>query len=123
MKKTEKSLKDSNGKPMRRINIMVTAVLFSLCIQAQSRKDIVVDKTTRQQADYSAVMKRTQDAVWDFDNEEMDGEDYRLTYFLWSDSTGTQALCCEKGTRTSYVLRGDTLVITGYHNSLTAHGV
>ena len=101
--------------------ITFVTILFSLGLHAQSRKDVAVDKITKQTVDYAVVADKakTQDAVWDFSHDELDGKDFRQTFFLWSDSTGTQALCSEKGTRTSYVLRGDTLVITGYHNSLT----
>ena len=120
MKKTEKSLKDSNGNSMKKINLIISvALLSSLCIQAQSRKDGYVDKTIRQQADYAGVEAKANEAMWDFSDTELAGEDYRLTYFLWADSTGTQALCSEKGTRTGYVLRGDTLTVTGYRNAVT----
>ncbi len=40
---------------MTRTIIISVALLSSLCIQAQSRKDGYVDKTTRQQADYAGV--------------------------------------------------------------------
>ncbi len=42
---------------MKKINLIISvALLSSLCIQAQSRKDGYVDKTTRQQADYAGVV-------------------------------------------------------------------
>ncbi len=105
---------------MKKINLIISvALLSSLCIQAQSRKDGYVDKTIRQQADYAGVEAKANEAMWDFSDAELAGEDYRLTYFLWADSTGTQALCSEKGTRTGYVLRGDTLTVTGYRNAVT----
>ena len=105
---------------MKKINLIISvALLSSLCIQAQSRKDGYVDKTIRQQADYAGVEAKANEAMWDFSDAELAGEDYRLTYFLWADSTGTQALCSEKGTRTGYVLRGDMLTVTGYRNAVT----
>ena len=101
--------------------ITFVTILFSLGLHAQSRKDVAVDKITKQTVDYAVVADKakTQDAVWDFSHDELDGKDFRQTFFLWCDSTDTHVNISEKGTRACHDLQGDTLVITGYHNSLT----
>ena len=101
--------------------ITFVTILFSLGLHAQSGKDVVVDKITKQTVDYAVVADKakTQDAVWDFSHDELDGKDFRQTFFLWCDSTGTHVNISEKGTRACHDLQGDTLFINGYHNSLT----
>ena len=91
----------------------------SLSLQAQDRHETVIVKTTKQQVEYAAVATKAAKEVWDFSDTDFDGKDFRQTYFLWCDSTGTHVNISEKGTRTCHTLQGDTLVITGYHNSLT----
>ncbi len=101
------------------ILLSLSIIIFSLGIHAQSNKDVAIDKALKLQVDVTVITAKTQDAVWDFSHAELDGKDFRQTCFLWCDSTGTYVNISEKGTRACHDLQGDTLIITGYHNSLT----
>ncbi len=78
MKKTEKSLKDSNGKAMNMKAAIITlfTILFSLSLQAQDRPEAVIVKTTKQQVEYAAVATKAAKEVWDFSNDGLDWYDF-----------------------------------------------
>jgi len=111
------------------LSIMKHLSLFIVCFAALSLQAQTLtghrnffrngDVIIKQQVEFKDPGASGKDITWDFSHVNMINEKYQLTYFNTTTGDTTQVTGFEHETQYRYLLRQDTLWLTGYENRTT----